>query len=201
MHIVALTALAFPFGAATGRRSDALSARYGWQWVPFEIGLGAKVIDELYVGAYLNVGVGAEGSDLITERHCESGNDIEDDVSCSSVTVHAGLEARYSFMPTESMNAWVGYGAGVTTASQHISDTGRYDETSAARGIDFARLSGGLDFRFKRGFGLGPFALISVGRYSHERTTINNIVTFSGDIDDPALHTWVSVGMRMVIFP
>jgi hypothetical protein len=201
MHIVALTAVAFPFGAATAGRADALSARYGWQWVPFEIGLGAKVIDELYVGAYLSLGVGAEGSDAPTKRRCEAGHDIDDDVSCSSVTVHAGLEARYSFMPAESMNAWLGYGVGITTASQSISDAGRYDETSTAQGIDFARLSGGLDFRFGRGFGLGPFAVASIGRYSHARTTINNVVTFSGDIDNPAMHAWVSLGMRMVILP
>ena len=201
MHLVTLTAVAFPFGAATAGRADALSARYGWQWVPFEIGLGAKVTDELYFGAYFNVGVGAEGSDTTTERHCEAGNDIEDDVSCSSATVHAGLEARYSFMPAESTNAWLGYGVGITTASQSISDAGRYDETSTAQGIDFARLSGGLDFRVGRGFGLGPFAVVSVGRYSHQRTTINNVVTFSGDIDHPAMHAWVSVGLRMAIFP
>jgi len=201
MHIVALTAAAFPFGAATGRRGDALSARYGWQWVPLELGLGAKIFAAVYVGAYLTLGVGSEGSDVTTEGHCESGNDIDDDVSCSSVTVHAGLEARYGFMAAESMNVWLGYGFGVTTASQRISDAGRYDETSTAQGVDFARLSGGLDFRLRRGFGLGPFAVVSVGRYSHERTTINEIVTFSGDIHDPAMHAWVSLGLRMVIFP
>ena len=201
MHLVPLTAVAFPFGAATAGRGDALSARYGWQWVPFEIGRGAKVMEELYVGAYLNFGVGAEGSDRTTARHCEAGNDIDDDVSCSSVTVHAGFEARYSFMPAESMNAWLGYGVGVTTASQSISDAGRYDESSTAQGIDFARLSGGLDFRFGRGFGLGPFAVVSIGRYNHQRTTINNVVTFSGDIDDPDMHAWVSLGLRMAIFP
>jgi len=201
MHIVPLTAAAFPFGSATNRRADVLSARYGWQWVPFEVGLGAKIIDALYLGAYLNVGVGSEGSDVTTERHCETGNDVEDDVSCSSVTFHAGVEARYSFMAAEAMNVWLGYGIGVTSASQRISDAGQYDETSTAQGIDLARLSAGLDFRFHRGFGLGPFAIVSIGRYTHERTTINNIVKFSGDIDDPALHGWASLGLRMVIFP
>jgi hypothetical protein len=104
-------------------------------------------------------------------------------------------------MPADSMNPWLGYGVGITTASQSISDAGRYDEASNAQGIDFARLSGGLDFRFGRGFGLGPFAVVSVGRYTHQRTTINNVVTFSGDIDDPAMHAWVSLGLRMTIFP
>ena len=59
MHFVPLTAVSFPFGDATAGRGDALSARYGWQWMPFEVGLGAKIMDEIYVGAYLGFGVGS----------------------------------------------------------------------------------------------------------------------------------------------
>ena len=201
MHLVALTAVAFPLGDATSRRGDALSARYGWQWMPFEIGLGAKVMDELYVGAYLNAGVGAEGSDLTTERHCEAGNDIDDDVSCSSVNVHTGIELRYTFEPAESFTGWAGYGIGYTAATQSISDAGQYRETSTVQGIDWARLSGGLDFRLVRGFGMGPFAVVHLGRYAHQRTEIRDLVTFSGDIDNPAFHAWLTLGIRMVVFP
>jgi hypothetical protein len=201
MHIVPLLAVSFPFGDATGDRGDALSARYGWQWMPLEIGLGAKVIDSLYVGGYFNVAVGAEGDDLRTERRCEAGDDLDDDVSCSAVSWHVGLELRYAFTPADNLTGWVGYGAGFTSATQTISDVGRYKETSTAQGIDWARLSGGLDFRASRGFGLGPFAVVSVGRYVHRRTEIRQIATFSGDIDDPAVHAWLSVGLRLVIFP
>jgi opacity protein-like surface antigen len=201
MHFVPLTMVSFPFGEATRARADSLGGRYGWQWVPLELGLGAKIIDALYVGAYLNVGVGTEGGDLHTEGRCEAGNDAVDDVTCSAASVHVGIEARYTFTPGQRISGWVGYGAGFTSASQTISDAGRYSETSTAQGIDWARFSGGLDFRLSRGFGLGPFAIISLGRFTHQRTEINNIVTFSGDIDDPAFHAWASVGLRMVIFP
>jgi hypothetical protein len=108
---------------------------------------------------------------------------------------------RYTFTPAESISGWVGYGLGITTASQTISDAGRYSETSTANGLELARLTGGLDFRASRGFGLGPFALVSLGRYTHQKTEINNVVTNSSSIDNPALHAWVSVGLRMVIFP
>jgi len=201
MHFVPLTAVLFPFGDATAGRGDSLNSRYGWQWMPLELGLGAKLIDSLYLGGYLNVGVGWEGSDLRTEAHCEAGNDAVDDVSCSAVSTRLGLELRYSFTPAESMNGWIGYGIGMTTGSQTISDAGRYSETSTAQGIELARLTGGLDFRASRGFGLGPFALVSLGRYTHQKTEINGVVTSSGSIDNPALHAWVSVGLRMVIFP
>ena len=201
MHLVPLVAMSFPMGSATGERGDSLGARYSWQWVPFDIGLGAKVIDEIYVGGYLNLGVGYEGSDLKTEDRCEAGDDLGDDVSCSSVNVHAGLEVRYTFEPAESVTGWLGYGVGITSATQSISDAGRYQETSTVRGIDWARVSGGLDFRSSRGFGLGPFGVFHIGRYTHQRTEMREVATFSGDIADPAFHAWLTVGLRMVIFP
>lgn len=201
MHFVPLVALSFPFGDATGEARDSLGGRYSWQWVPFELGLGAKLIDELYLGGYLNLGVGYEGSDLQTEKRCESGNDVSDDVSCSSVNVHTGLEVRYTLTPEESSSLTLGYGVGYTAATQSISDAGQYSETSTVQGIDWARITVAYDFRLVRGFGMGPFAVAHVGRYTHQRTKIRDIVTFSGDVPDAAFHTWLTVGFRMVIFP
>lgn len=176
MYIVAMTGVQFPlpFGAVSDAKGDTLGARYGWQWVPLELGLGSKIIDELYVGGYFSVSAGFEGHDQRVAARCEAGtDDVIDDVSCSSATVHAGIEVRYSFAPAERINGWVGYGFGYTGASQTISDDGRYSETSAVSGLDLARLTGGLDFRFTRGFGLEPYVAISMGRYSHRSTTIN----------------------------
>lgn len=130
-----------------------------------------------HLGPYLNVGVGGEGSDLRTESRCESGDDVIDDVSCSAVSVRLGVELRYTFTPAEQMSGWVGYGFGYTVGSQTISDEGRYTETSTARGLELARLTGGLDFRLTRGFGLGPYAMASLGRYTTLRTEIRNTET------------------------
>lgn len=201
MHFVPLTAFAVPFGDATGARRDSLSGRYSWHWVPLDLGLGAKILDELYLGAYVSVGVGYEGSDSKTTSRCEAGNDVEDDVSCSSVSVHAGIEARYAFAPADSINGWVGYGFGITRATQSISDIDRYRESTTVQGLDLARLSGGLDFRAKRGFGLGPYGTVAIGQYMHTRTEISDEVTFSGDIQDKSVHAWVSLGLRMVVLP
>jgi opacity protein-like surface antigen len=201
MHFTPLLAMSFPFGAATDEPHDSLRSRYGWQWVPFDVGVGAKPIDELYVGGYLNLGVGYEGSDLTTEKRCEAGDDVSDDVSCSSDNVHAGLEVRYTFTPAESSTGWLGYGVGITSATQSISDASGYRESSTVRGIDWARVSGGVDFRLARGFGLGPFAVVHIGRYTHQRTEIREVVTFSGAIDDQAFHAWLTLGLRLVVFP
>jgi hypothetical protein len=201
MHFVPLTGVAFPFGRATGAPGDWLSGRYGWHWVPLELGLGAKIIDELYVGAYFNFGVGGEGNDPDTAARCEAGHDVSDDVSCSSTSVHGGVELRYTFTPSDVASGWVGYGIGATAATQTISDAGRYREVTSASGIELARLSGGVDFRVKRGFGLGPYAVVSIGRFSHQRTELRNATTYSGSIQDPSFHAWLCLGLRMVVFP
>lgn len=201
MHLVPLTGLMFPFGSATGAQGDSLGARYAWQWMPLDVGLGAKITDEIYIGAYLNFGVGLEGRDLAVEARCDSGIDAVDDVSCSATSVRLGLEARYTFTPADSMSGWLGYGFGFTSGSQTISDVGHYSETSTASGLELARLTGGLDFRFKRGFGLGPYAMASIGRYLHQNTEIRNVETFSGSIDEQAVHLWLGLGLRLVFFP
>jgi opacity protein-like surface antigen len=201
MHFVPFTAIAIPFGRATDAPHDSLGGRYSWHWMPFEVGMGTKVLDQLYVGAYVNLGVGWEGSDRHTEARCEAGDDLDDDVSCSSVSVHGGVELRYTFAPSEPISGWVGYGIGVTSVSQTISDVGQYSETSTAQGIELARLSGGVDFRVKRGFGLGPYAVVSIGRFIHQRTEVRDTITFSGAIEDPAIHAWLCLGLRMVVFP
>lgn len=201
MHVVPFMALSFPLGDATDAPADSLAGRYSWQWMPLEIGLGAKPIENLYVGGYFNVTVGFEGSDLHTRGRCEAGNDVEDDVSCSSHSVHAGIELRYTFTPAESLSGWVGYGAGVTSATQSISDAGHYSEETTAKGYDFGRISGGLDVRVTRGFGFGPYAVATIGRFTSQSTEIRNRDTFSGDVDDQTMHTWLSLGMRLVVFP
>lgn len=201
MYVTPVATVSFPMGDASGAKGDQLSARYGWQWVPLDIGLGAKVLDPLYIGAYLDLGVGSEGSDSKTEGRCEAGDGVEDDMSCSSVTMHAGFEAQYAFSPAKSMSGWVGYGAGINMGSQSISDAGRYSETTTASGVDYARVSGGLSLRLTKGFGLSPFGMVTIGEYLHTRTQIHNITKFSGAIDDKALHAWLTLGLRVVIFP
>jgi hypothetical protein len=201
MHVVPFVGIAFPLGDTTGAQNDSLSARYGWQWVPLQLGFGAKITQSLYLGAYLDTSLGYEGSDRATRQHCEAGDGIEDDVSCSSSSAHIGVEARYTLNPDETFAGWIGYGIGYTAASQSISDAGRYEESSTVRGIEFARLSLGLDIRLSHGFGMGPYVGVSLGRYLNQETVINDYESSSDHIDDGAFHAWLTLAYRLVIFP
>ena len=84
---------------------------------------------------------------------------------------------------------------------QAVHDREQHQKHDRESGLELARLSGGLDFRLKRGFGLGPYAMVSIGRYLRQHTEIRNVETSSSSIGSPATHAWIGIGLRMVIFP
>jgi hypothetical protein len=195
------TGLLFPVGDATAATSDSLGSRYAWQ-VPLVVDLGAKIIESLFVGAYLGGSLGSTGSDSALEAACnDDDDDLENDISCSSYTARAGLEAIYGFQPGERVNPWVGYGFGFESASATLTDNERgYSETVSMSGFTFAQLSAGLDLRHPS-VGAGPFVEGAVGQYTKSSTEIDGERTSSGPIDERALHTWLMFGLRIVVNP
>jgi hypothetical protein len=193
--------LSVPFGDATDLPGDDLERRYSWQ-IPFNVELGAKFTEAFYVGTYLGLAVGAEGDDPTIEDHCEDDDDDgENDVSCASVNLYLGLEARYSFAPGARWNPWLSYGIGYEGGYQSIRDHERgYSESTMSSGITYARLSGGLDQR-SRAVGFGPALHLAVGRFERSETEIGQDLAYRGPIDDPAFHVWATLGLRMVIRP
>lgn len=192
------TGVSIPGGRATGDPGDKLARRYAWQ-IPFAIDLGAKVTRSVFVGGYLQLGFGAEGSDARVEALCDDDDsDFENDVSCSVVSARLGVEAQYHFQPASDLNPWLGYGIGLEIDSQSLSDTTGYREMNTATGITWAQLSGGLDFRNAVGF--GPYAELSIGRFMQTRTRVGDFES-TVSIDDRAFHVWTTLGLRLVVRP
>ncbi len=197
-----LVGIMVPFGNATGDPGDGLRDRYSSQGA-FVVDLGFKPASSLFLGGYLGLSFGSEGSDNKVEAACEDDNDDADnDVTCSSSTLRIGLLLRYSFSPAEAVNPWLGYGIGYTEASQEIDDRhGERREETTVSGIEFARLQAGVDFRLSKTIGLGPELTAAFGRYGSTSTSVDGEVEFEGDIENPAVHTWLSLGFRLVLFP
>lgn len=194
------TGVSFPYGDATDRPSDTLGARYAWQ-VPILIGLGAKLATEWYLGGYLQFAFGSEGSNPSVEDACDDkdGN-LENDVSCSVITIRLGLEGEYSFEPDARWNPWIGYGLGIESVVQSIDDRPQNrEETNTSSGTTYAKLSFGADYR--AGVGIGPFVEVVASRFEKTTTDINGYQVHSGPVDDPAWHTWITLGFRMVVRP
>ena len=55
----------------------------------------------------------------------------------------------------------------------------------------------GFDLRLSREFGLGPFVDATIAEYS----TVSNTAGDSIDIPRTTVHSWVTVGLRLVLFP
>ncbi len=156
--------------------------------VPIIVDIGGKVIPELFIGGYFGLGFGATAGDL--KRDCDDAN-----ASCFTLGIHLGVEAQYHILPAGSVNPWIGYGLGIESVgySATIGNTTQHESLS---GFEFARFSGGVDFRVSRTFGVGPFIDFSMGKYS----SANNGDT-SVDIPNTAAHQWLTLGARFVIFP
>jgi hypothetical protein len=194
------TGAQFPVGDATGAPSDGFSRRYAWQW-PVAIDLGAKLMPELFVGAYFGFGVGSTGSDTRLEAECDDDDDnLENEISCNAASLKLGLEGQFSFAPSSRTNPWIGYGFGYENASAWISDTENgYDETVRMNGFTYAEISFGLDLRHRIGF--GPYVSAAIGGFTRTTTEVGGKTVYEGTIDDQALHAWINLGFRFVVNP
>lgn len=193
--------VAVPFGQATTEPGDSLGRRYAWQ-LPFEVGLGFKPNPNMYVGGYLGFGLGGEGSEELITAYCDDDDaNLENDIACTAVSLRAGIEGQYHFMPANEWNPWVGYGIGFEAVDMSVNDTnGGYSESTFTSGITWAKLQAGIDFRGDP-LGVAPFMEGAVGRYTTARTEVKGVETFSGDLDGPAFHVWLTLGLRLVFFP
>lgn len=182
------TGVSAPAGSLAdgAKQSDA----FAWQ-VPLLVDIGGKVHPNIFVGGYLGLAFGACGSAF--DNIGSVGG------SCAAVRFVIGPEILVSFIPKGKVNPWAGYGIGIESSA--ISESvGGTSASGSYFGYDIAHLSGGVDFRVSKVFGIGPFLDLGVGRYTHASTD-GGSGTVSGSIDKQAWHEWITIGPRFVFFP
>ena len=149
--------------------------------IPIWLDLGYMVTPTIMVGLYaqygLLMGVKAGGQD------CPSG------VSCSGNDIRIGLQGQYHLSPGESLNPWFGLGIGYEMLNTKYSGGG-VDVKGGAKGLEYANLQGGADFKVAESFAVGPFVSFSLGQYS--KTSGDN----SADIPEKAMHQWLTLGVK-----
>ena len=94
-----------------------------------------------------------------------------------SADLRLGADAKYFFMPDRKLDPWAGLALG------YEGQANGEDDSDAA--VEF-HIMGGLDFRLSHVFGVGPFADLSLGTYGGA---------------DGAVHAWLQLGARLVLFP
>ncbi len=148
---------------------------------------GVRLLPELQLGLYLDLGVGTPGSPARVA--CRNANFT----SCDATAVKGGVQARWSFTPFARGTPWVMVGVGGSMIDVSPTDGSGFDLTY--RGHEW-RLGAGYDFRGVGEVGLGLFITGAWGTFTH-------VTEFSGEgfSLDERQHTWVQAGVRAILFP
>jgi hypothetical protein len=151
----------------------------------------------VFLGLYGGPSIGGTSSTFANaQEQCPPGSSR----SCVGADWRIGLEVQVHFRPAALFNPWVGYGLGFESASASASGAGVPPTGVTYTGLELARFAGGVDVRLSRYFGLGPFVGLDFGSYSVEhvedlRTRVDQ------SIPTTALHEWITIGVRGVLFP
>ncbi len=156
--------------------------------VPIWIDAGYRINESLFVGGYFAYGFG-QLSDEIDDL-CVDG------VDCSLSVMRFGVQGVYNILPsTESTSPWVGLGIGYEIYGLSVEAAGESADLSAS-GFEFANLQGGVDFEVANAMRVGPFLSFSLGQYSSVEADGD-----SQDIENKALHQWLTLGVRGTFGP
>lgn len=151
--------------------------------IPIWLDLGYRIDPSLYAGLYAQYGIASV-------KDCPSG------VSCSGSDIRFGVMGAYHISPEESFDPWVGFGIGYEMAKVKMSAGGQ-DASATAKGLEFANLQVGGDYKVSPTMGIGPFLSFSLGQYSSQ-TIDPDPMNVSGSIKDKGMHEWLTIGVRGV---
>jgi len=174
---------AFPAGSADKQTGD-LSAQLGSQFA-LNLDLGGKANKYVFIGAFFGAGFGGVGDGL---TGC---------TGCSVKTLRVGPEVLVSILPDLRINPWVGVGIGFEYSPI---DVAPFSLTQAPYGPEFAHIMFGADYRLNSYFGVGPFFDVSIAEFT-TITQSSGGTSLTHEIPQKALHEWVQVGVRFVLFP
>jgi hypothetical protein len=166
--------------------------------IPVWIDVGVRLLDEhLFLGAYGQYGIATIASGANTV--CTLGTE-----SCSGHEIRAGVEVLWHFLP-HGIDPWIGVGAGHEWLNVDVQTTsGTASEASNdADGWEYANAQAGVDFPVGL-VRLGAFVSLSTGTLTSGSTTVTRngaTLTSSGDIQDTAMHQWLTFGLRGSVVP
>jgi hypothetical protein len=176
------TGAAIPAANVSQGDGNSMNDVFAWQ-LPLLVEIGAKPIEELFVGAYAGFGLGGVASSF--EKQCNAAA-----VSCSTHTLRIGLEGIVHLLPARRIDPWIGYGIGLESSTV-TAETNKAFATRGVSGLELAHLTAGMDVRISHYFGIGPFLDVAIGRYTslHQDATLTQPAT-DDDIAHPAAHLW-----------
>lgn len=148
--------------------------------VPLQLDALWRFTDRFAGGLYFSYGFGLLGGG-VADRCDALGAD------CSVATLRLGVQGTYQLAPVAGrFLPWVGGGIGYEWVRQSVS-TGTFDSSQSVSGWEFLSVQGGADVKVGAKLFVGPYALLSWGRYS---SVDGNAVSAK------AWHEWLHLGVR-----
>jgi len=183
------TGVSFPVGQAAS--NSKLSDSFGVQF-PLWVDLGYR-FGNVVVGAYGAWSPGLLGSEV------DCG-----EASCSVSAWRAGLEAQLHLIGRDrAVDPWISLGFGYQWDILHASFSSPFGQASgsvAIHGWDLARVGFGVDFRLTPWLRLGPFVHGTVSQFVEDSVTLEGR-TDSQPIEDKAIHSWITIGVKVTFLP
>lgn len=203
LHLALRTGFGLPIGAYADARTvagfgdedvNALSDdTHGV--VPIWLDAGVRLTPRLMLGGYFVYGIvlpkTAPGSDPLSGGCPEA-------FECSASGVRVGLQAQYRFRLDHAVQPWAGLGAGYEWVRSELEGQAlglAIDARTRHSGPDLLHLQGGVDFRMGAAAGLGPFASLSLVRYTECSVQLAG-ADGGCEIEDPSWHAWAVLGVR-----
>ena len=146
---------------------------------------GLRLTPHLALGLYADVGVGDPARDI--RDQCNAAG-----FDCSAETSRVGILLRHTFQPAAPATPWFAVGTGYEVGS--VSSGGV--EQFRYSGWEILRLVAGYDFRSNQVFGVGLYAGLAFGRYSHYEDLLG-----SPSVTSETIHTTIEGGLRFTLFP
>lgn len=181
--------LGYPLGQSSAgkRMSDWVGLSF-----PLSFELGARLFGRYELAAVGQYAIGIPSS--TSGSGCYSGNN-----ACTASIGQIGIEFLYHPLGLSAVDPYVGVGTGFEWLVVRASVQGsNYDQ--ALGGWNWVVLQGGVDFPLGQALRLGPYVLASVGQYQSSNFTVptpGGPQSGSSSVAHPAVHFWLSLGLRL----
>jgi hypothetical protein len=177
-----------PFGTSgdTTSMSDAIKGM-----IPFWADVGYRIDSNWYLGGFFQFGLG-----LLPSNAQQAGCNIQG-VSCSENNLRFGVNVHYHILPNQTLDPWVGIGAGYEILNISASAQGISTSVST-RGFEFGNAQLGLDYKVSSAFGVGPFVTFTIAQFSDLSASLNGQDVQGVGITNKKIHEWLIFGLRGV---
>ncbi|WP_242341196.1 MULTISPECIES: outer membrane beta-barrel protein [unclassified Anaeromyxobacter] len=160
--------------------------------IPLQLDLMVRVTPQLALGGYASYGWSKGTLDLdgTNQNVCDL-----DGVDCSGGVLRLGVQATYAFSTTGQFQPWAGVGTGWERNRVKAEGGGEELEFTFS-GWEVLNLQLGGDYFASPRFAVGPYLMLSIGRYGEMKYSDSLGNSASADITDKDAHEWVQFGVR-----